>query len=90
MVCPSTNNLVFGIKPTMGLLSQDGIIPIGHSQDTAGPMARTVTDLAILLNVMRTPFGPVAGQCTAARLHGPKKPHVFTGKAHLPHGRLFL
>jgi amidase len=61
VVCPSTNNLVFGIKPTLGLLSQDGIIPIGHSQDTAGPMARTVTDLAILLNVMRTPFGQVAG-----------------------------
>jgi amidase len=61
VVCPSTNNLVFGIKPTLGLLSQHGIIPIGHSQDTAGPIARTVTDLAILLNVMRTPFGPVAG-----------------------------
>jgi len=61
VVCPSTNNLVFGIKPTLGLLSQDGIIPIAHSQDTAGPIARTVTDLAILLNVMRTPFGPVAG-----------------------------
>jgi amidase len=46
----------------MGLLSQDGIIPIGHSQDTAGPMTRTVTDTAILLGVMQTPFGPAAGQ----------------------------
>ena len=62
VVCPSTNNLVFGIKPTLGLLSQDGIIPIAHSQDTAGPIARTVIDLAILLNVMRTPFGAVAGK----------------------------
>jgi amidase len=61
VVCPSGNNLIVGLKPTVGLLSQDGIIPIGHSQDTAGPMARTVTDVAILLGVMQTPFGPVLG-----------------------------
>jgi amidase len=62
VVCPAGNNLVVGLKPTLGLLSQDGIIPIGHSQDTAGPMCRTVTDVAILLGAMQTPFGPVAGQ----------------------------
>ena len=62
IVCPSGNNLVVGLKPSMGLLSQDGIIPIGHSQDTAGPMTRTVTDTAILLSVMQTPFGAAAGQ----------------------------
>jgi amidase len=62
IVCPSGNNLVVGLKPSMGLLSQDGIIPIGHSQDTAGPMTRTVTDAAILLSVMQTPFGAAAGQ----------------------------
>ena len=61
VVCPAGNNLVVGLKPTLGLLSQDGIIPIGHSQDTAGPMARTVTDAAILLGVMQTPFGEVLG-----------------------------
>ena len=61
VVCPSGNNLIFGLKPTVGLLAQDGIIPIAHSQDTAGPMARTVTDIAILLGVMQSPFGPVAG-----------------------------
>ena len=61
VVCPAGNNLVVGLKPTLGLLSQDGIIPIGHSQDTAGPMARTVTDVAILLGVMQTPFGEVLG-----------------------------
>jgi amidase len=61
VVCPSGNNLVVGLKPTLGLLSQDGIIPIAHSQDTAGPMARTVTDVAILLGTMQSPFGPVAG-----------------------------
>jgi amidase len=62
VVCPSGNNLVVGLKPTLGLLSQDGIIPIGHSQDTAGPIARTVADVAVLLGAMQTPFGPVAGR----------------------------
>ena len=58
VVCPSGNNLVVGIKPSLPLLSQDGIIPIGHSQDTAGPIARTVLDAAILLGVMQTPGIP--------------------------------
>jgi amidase len=61
VVCPAGNNLVVGLKPTLGLLSQNGIIPIAHSQDTAGPMCRTVTDVAIMLGAMQTPFGPVAG-----------------------------
>ena len=61
IVCPSGNNHVVGLKPTVGLISQDGIIPIAHSQDTAGPMARTVTDAAILLGVLQSPFGPVVG-----------------------------
>jgi amidase len=49
VVCPSSANSLVGIKPTIGLVSRAGIIPISHSQDTAGPMARTVTDAAILL-----------------------------------------
>jgi amidase len=49
VVCPSSSNSLVGIKPTVGLLSRSGIIPISHSQDTAGPMARTVSDAAILL-----------------------------------------
>ncbi|MFB3921640.1 MAG: amidase [Terriglobia bacterium] len=49
VVCPSTVNGIVGIKPTLGLVSRAGIIPIAHSQDTAGPMARTVADAAILL-----------------------------------------
>ena len=61
VVCPSGNNLNFGLKPTVGLVSQDGIIPIAHSQDTAGPMCRSVTDVAIMLGVMQSPFGPVSG-----------------------------
>jgi amidase len=61
VVCPSGNNLNMGLKPTVGLVSQDGIIPIAHSQDTAGPMCRTITDVAIMLGVMQSPFGPVSG-----------------------------
>ncbi|HEV2350896.1 MAG TPA: amidase [Terriglobia bacterium] len=52
IVCPSSVNGIVGIKPTLGLVSRTGIIPIAHSQDTAGPMARTVTDAAILLGAL--------------------------------------
>jgi len=52
IVCPSSGNSLVGIKPTLGLISGSGIIPIAHSQDTAGPMARTVRDAAILLGVL--------------------------------------
>lgn len=52
IVCPATTNGIVGIKPTLGLVSRSGIIPIAHSQDTAGPMARTVTDAAILLGAI--------------------------------------
>lgn len=52
VVCPSSVNSLVGIKPTIGLVSRSGIIPISHSQDTAGPMARTVADAAALLNAM--------------------------------------
>jgi amidase len=52
IVCPSSINGVVGIKPTLGLVSRAGIIPIAHSQDTSGPMARTVTDAAILLSAL--------------------------------------
>lgn len=52
IVCPSGINGVVGIKPTLGLWSRRGIIPIAHSQDTAGPMTRTVKDAAILLGAL--------------------------------------
>ncbi len=52
IVSPSSACGIVGIKPTLGLLSRSGIIPIAHSQDTAGPMARTVRDAAILLGAM--------------------------------------
>lgn len=54
IMCPSSINGIVGIKPTVGLWSRSGVIPISHSQDTAGPMCRTVRDAALLL-------GPLAG-----------------------------
>jgi amidase len=52
---PSAVENIFGLKPTLGLISQDGIVPISHQQDAAGPMARSVTDVAILLGIMQSP-----------------------------------
>ncbi len=52
IVCPSSANGLAGIKPTVGLVSRTGIIPISHSQDGAGPMCRTVRDAAILLSAL--------------------------------------
>jgi amidase len=52
ILSPANNNSLVGIKPTVGLISRRGIIPIAASQDTAGPMARSVTDAAILLGAM--------------------------------------
>ena len=59
---PSAVENCVGLKPTLGLVSQEGIIPISHQQDTAGPIARSVTDVAILLGVLQSPFGEVIGQ----------------------------
>lgn len=66
IVCPSAAAALVGIKPTVGRVSRSGIIPISHSQDTAGPMARTVADAAVLLAAMsgrdaRDPATTVAG-----------------------------
>ena len=52
IVCPSNNNGIVGIKPTVGLISRTGIIPISFTQDTPGPMARTVEDAAICLGAL--------------------------------------
>ena len=69
IVCPASACSLVGIKPTMGLVSRTGIVPIAHSQDVAGPMARTVHDAALLLAVLAgadpkdpaTAAGPAAG-----------------------------
>ena len=52
IICPAVSNGVVGLKPTLGLVSRTGIIPIAHTQDTAGPMTRTVADAAIMLSVI--------------------------------------
>jgi len=52
ILCPASMNGIVGIKPSRGLVSRSGIIPLSHSQDTAGPMARTVADAALLLTVL--------------------------------------
>ena len=52
IISPCNVNGLVGIKPTLGLVSRTGIIPIAHSQDTAGPMARTVSDAALLLTIL--------------------------------------
>jgi amidase len=66
VVCPSAHCSLVGIKPTLGLISRSGIIPIAHSQDTAGPMARTVADAAVLLTAL-TGVDPRDAATEAAR-----------------------
>ena len=91
VVCPAAINGIVGMKPTIGLVSRDGIIPIAHSQDIAGPMARTVADVAILLNVLVAvdPSDPASDGVTpeadyttfldAGRLQGARVGVVRTG-----------
>ena len=70
IMAPSDHNHTFGLKPTVGLVSGNGIIPIGHSQDTAGPMARTVTDAAILLGALKEGFGDYGRSLRRGTLNG--------------------
>lgn len=68
ILSPANANMLVGIKPTVGRISRHGIIPITADQDTAGPMARTVTDAAILLGALESPApdpnDPATGTCT--------------------------
>ena len=68
VICPAAMNGLVGIKPTVGLVGRSGIIPISKSQDTAGPMARSVADAALLLGVMASASDPgdPASEATAA------------------------
>ncbi|MFD7293878.1 amidase family protein [Streptomyces sp. NPDC059897] len=68
IVCPAGMNGVVGHKPSLGLVSQDGVVPISAEQDTAGPMARNVTDTALTLPVIRGDSG--AGSGSVARPTG--------------------
>ena len=67
IVSPSQRNGIVGIKPTLGLVSRSGIVPIAHSQDTAGPMARSVADAALLLAAMSGPDPEDAATDAGAR-----------------------
>ncbi|MDL5368169.1 amidase [Xanthomonas sp. NCPPB 2654] len=69
IVCPAAVNGLVGLKPTVGLVSRDGIIPISASQDTAGPMTRSVADAAALLSVLAAP--DPADPATAAAPRAP-------------------
>ena len=71
ITCPASINGIVGIKPTIGLVSRAGIVPIAHSQDTAGPMTRTVTDAAILLTALA---GVDTRDSATARSRGKAKP----------------
>ncbi len=68
IVCPATNNGIVGIKPTVGLVSRSGIIPISFTQDTAGPMARTVEDAAVCLGALAG-IDPADAKTAAAQGH---------------------
>jgi amidase len=67
VVCPSSVTALVGLKPTVGLVSRSGIVPISHTQDTAGPMGRTVADVAALLTAMtgRDPADAATTRSTA-------------------------
>jgi amidase len=68
IVCPSGANGLVGIKPTVGLISRTGVIPISHTQDSAGPMARTVADAVLLLGAM-TGVDPADAATKASASH---------------------
>jgi len=67
IVSPASINGIVGLKPTVGLISRTGVVPISHSQDTAGPMARTVRDAAVLLGVMAGPDPDDPGTAVGTR-----------------------
>ncbi len=69
IIAPSSANGVVGIKPTVGLVSRSGVIPISHTQDTAGPIARTVTDAAVLLSTLAgtDPSDPATAEADGKR-----------------------
>ncbi|ARU60684.1 amidase [Tumebacillus avium] len=71
ILSPASQNSIVGLKPTLGLISRSGIIPLAHSQDMAGPMARTVRDAAILLNALTgvDANDPITGTSQEAAQH---------------------
>jgi amidase len=84
IVCPSGANGLVGIKPTVGLISRTGVVPISHTQDSAGPMARTVADAALLLGAM-TGEDPADAATKGSARHLPSR-----GGAMPPKGGRYL
>lgn len=92
VICPSSVQSLVGIKPTVGLVSRSGIIPIAHSQDTAGPIARTVADAAALLSALAGTdprdsatarrSGPVPDYMKALDAGGLKGARIGAARAH--------
>jgi amidase len=87
IVCPAAANGVVGIKPTVGLVSRAGIIPISHTQDTAGPLCRTVADAAALLTALSGP-DPRDRATAAAAGHGTPDYTRFLDPAGLSGARI--
>ena len=87
IICPSNVNGVVGFKPTVGLVSQDFIIPISFSQDTAGPMTKTVRGAAMMLNAMATGEAKTdyAGALDAASLEGARIGVLRSAQGSSPH-----
>jgi Asp-tRNA(Asn)/Glu-tRNA(Gln) amidotransferase A subunit family amidase len=96
ILSPANQTMLVGIKPTVGRISRYGIIPLTADQDTAGPMARTVTDAAILLGALedaaRDPNDPGAKTCAPPpnRLHALPEARRAQGRAHRHPARLLL
>lgn len=87
IISPSSQTSLVGIKPTIGLVSRSGIIPITHSQDTAGPMARTVTDAAIILGALTGADEQDAVTLTGAK-HSYRDYTPFLDAHYLQHARI--
>ena len=87
IVCPASINGLVGIKPTVGLWSRSGIIPISHTQDTAGPMCRTVADAAVLLGPL-TGVDPRDPATTASRGRAETDYRRFLDRAGLKGARI--
>ncbi len=75
ILSPSNQNMLAAVKPTIGRISRYGVIPITADQDTAGPMAKTVTDVAIMLGALESPV-PGSERCRHQQMHAAAGPRL--------------
>jgi amidase len=97
ILSPANQNMLAGIKPTVGRISRYGVIPITADQDTAGPMAKTVSDVAIMFGALEgaapDPNDPATRLCTpppGARLYEVSQPCGSAGRPDRHPARIFL